>query len=33
VESCMRDSQDWEGSSRRFAVIALAFIRAVAILI
>jgi len=29
----MRDSQDWEGSFRRFAVIAVAFILAVAILI
>jgi hypothetical protein len=28
----MRDSQDWEGSFRRFAVIAVAFILAVAIL-
>ncbi len=28
----MRDSQDWEGSFRRFAVIAAAFILAVAIL-
>jgi len=27
----MRDSQDWEGSFRRFAVIAVAFILAVAI--
>jgi len=28
----MRDSQDWEGSFRRFAVIAVALILAVAIL-
>jgi hypothetical protein len=28
----MRDSQDWESSFRRFAVIAVAFILAVAIL-
>ena len=28
----MRDSQDWEGSFRGFAVIAVAFILAVAIL-
>src|SRR6266480_7828611 len=28
----MRDSQDWEGSFRRFAIIAAAFILAVAIL-
>jgi hypothetical protein len=27
----MRDSQDWEGSFRRFAVIAVAFVLAVAI--
>jgi hypothetical protein len=27
----MRDRQDWEGSSRRFAVIAVAFVLAVAI--
>ena len=28
----MRDSQDWEGTFRRFAVIAVAFILAVSIL-